>query len=789
MAGATKVKKTPAKKPGKKGQVRKTPTLKQKLQKESKVVKVDNLKWKKVDIPDTLDDFEGFYGLEEIDGVDVKVEGGQVQFLVKGEDEEEEGEEGDEEDEEEDQDMEYFAGFDDDEEPSTDSPSTDKPSTEKSKDKKEKNKKEKKEKAKKTTVETTESNTFAALPDVSETIDADLPLWNVNDMSLSSYTINGLAALGFEKPTPIQKSTIPLALEQGKDVIGKASTGSGKTLAYGIPILETYLNNLAAIELNRLKKIVNAPTGIIFAPTRELAHQVVEHLNKLAAHSPLSQHGIVSVTGGLSIQKQERLLGHGPGVIVATPGRFLELLQKDEELIKRLSCTEYIVLDEADRLLQDGHFEEFEKILELFHKNRPKREGKPWKWQTLVFSATFARDLFYKLDKQYTKRKEEKETTREEENAAVINLLNEKLRFKDLKPAFVDANPNDKVSNQISEALVECGPTERDLYLYYFLLMYPGTTLVFTNSIDSVKRLVPMLNNLKIPAFSIHSSMIQKQRLRAIERFTESAQKNKTSVLIASDIAARGLDIPNIDHVAHYHLPRSADVYIHRSGRTARAGKEGVSVMFCSPQESSGPLRKLRKTIADSKKNNNKFNTHQNVKLLPIEMDLITQIKPRVAIASKLADSEISSTSTRKENAWVTQAAEDLGLDDLDEVNEAFDDDILKRMRKRKENKLLDKDEMKGMRYELKQLLDQKLRKNARRSYITSGLENLAHQMVSGNMHSEVLGQLKMNALDDIRSKKAGTKKVMKKKQPPAKVTKPEKKKNDKKDKRGNKKQ
>lgn len=117
--------------------------------------------------------------------------------------------------------------------------------------------------------------------------------------------------------------------------------------------------------------------------------------------------------------------------------------------------------------------------------------------------------------------------------------------------------------------------------------MYKGSTLVFANSIDSVKRLVPFLNNLNIPAFAIHSSMIQKQRLRALERFQKASEKNDTAVLIASDVAARGLDIPNIDHVAHYHLPRSADVYIHRSGRTARAGKEGVSVMFCSPQEAS----------------------------------------------------------------------------------------------------------------------------------------------------------------------------------------------------------
>lgn len=776
-------------------QTRKVPSLKQKLHRESKVVKVDSLKWKKVDIPDTLDDFEGFYGLEEIDGVDVQVENGVTKFIVKGEaeDSDEEGEddgEGEEGDEAIDVDDE-FTGFETDEA----SPSEGQKSSEKKDQNKTKDTKDPKDPKKKKQGKTDKNSKGAGAQETSNAFDIDLEaiantdvdLAEWNDLNLSSYTLTGLAALEFISPTEIQKETIPLALSELKDVIGKASTGSGKTLAYGIPILERYLQQLPAIEQARSQKKTPSPTGIIFAPTRELAHQVVDHLNKLAQFSPLQQHGIVSVTGGLSIQKQERLLLHGPGIIVATPGRFLELLQKDEELIKRLALTEFIVLDEADRLLQDGHFDEFEKILELFHKNRPKREGHPWKWQTLVFSATFAKDLFYKLDTQKSFKKAEEKESAEEKNAEIVKLLHDKLRFKDSKPAYIDKNPNDKVSDAISEALVECGATERDLYLYYFLLMYPGSTLVFANAIDSVKRLVPLLNNLNIPAFSIHSSMVQKQRLRAIERFTEATLNNKTAVLIASDVAARGLDIPNIDHVAHYHLPRSADVYIHRSGRTARAGKEGVSVMFCSPQELSGPLRKLRKAIADSSnKKYKKINAHQDVKLLPVDMDIISQLKPRITIASKLADNDVASTSTRKEDSWVNQAAEDLGIDDLDDIAN-FDDDILKRMRKRKENKLLEKDDSKAMKYELKQLLNEKLRKNARRSYITSGLENLAHQMVSGNMHKEVLGHAKINALDDIRKKpKADTKKTAKK-TAPSKVTKPnENKKNNKKGKAKN---
>lgn len=749
---------------------RKPPTLKQKLKKESKVVKAKDLQWKLVDIPDNLGDYEGFYGLEEIDGVDVQIVNGKAEFIVrdngkvenksKKEETNENGEnnmdvednetpevEDEKPTEQEEEEEEEFAGFEDDDNNQEDANTSERVSNNDKDDKLAESNDE--------LNAVSFANLDLPLPDDNE---INLPNWQEGDLgsSISAYTLYGLSQLDFKKPTPIQKETIPIAL-LGKDVIGKATTGSGKTLAYGIPILEKYIQSLNLIKQNNKDKKINHPTGIIFAPTRELAHQVVDHLNKLAKYSPLSTRGIVSITGGLSIQKQQRLLRHGPGIIVATPGRMLELVQGDSELAKRLASIDIIVLDEADRLLQDGHFDEFEKILELFGKNRPKSKSIEWKWQTLVFSATFSRDLFRKLD-----RHQKGKSSSLMGNDEIVQLLNEKLKFKDKKPTLVDANPKEIVSGQITEALVECGPTERDLYLYYFLLMYKGSTLVFANSIDSVKRLVPLLNNLNIPAFSIHSSMIQKQRLRALEKFKEASQKNEVAVLVASDVAARGLDIPNIDHVVHYHLPRSADVYIHRSGRTARAGKEGVSVMFCSPQEASGPLRKLRRLVAGNSNKESRLNMHNDVKLLPIEMDLVSQIKPRVEISSKLADASISSTATRKEDSWVKQAAEDLGLDDLSGL-EDFEDDIIKKQRKRKEGKMLSKDETKALKYELKTLLANPIKKNTRKSYITSGLQNLAHQMVTGAHHDDVLGHEKVNALSDLKGSKNKNKKIEKK--------------------------
>lgn len=749
---------------------RKPPTLKQKLKKESKVVKAKDLQWKPVEIPDNLGDYEGFYGLEEIDGVDVQIVNGKTEFIVrdngkvenksKKEETNENGEnnmdvednetpevEDEKPTEQEEEEEEEFAGFEDDDNNQEDANTSERVSNNDKDDKLAESNDE--------LNAVSFANLDLPLPDDNE---INLPNWQEGDLgsSISAYTLYGLSQLDFKKPTPIQKETIPIAL-LGKDVIGKATTGSGKTLAYGIPILEKYIQSLNLIKQNNKDKKINHPTGIIFAPTRELAHQVVDHLNKLAKYSPLSTRGIVSITGGLSIQKQQRLLRHGPGIIVATPGRMLELVQGDSELAKRLASIDIIVLDEADRLLQDGHFDEFEKILELFGKNRPKSKSIEWKWQTLVFSATFSRDLFRKLD-----RHQKGKSSSLMGNDEIVQLLNEKLKFKDKKPTLVDANPKEIVSGQITEALVECGPTERDLYLYYFLLMYKGSTLVFANSIDSVKRLVPLLNNLNIPAFSIHSSMIQKQRLRALEKFKEASQKNEVAVLVASDVAARGLDIPNIDHVVHYHLPRSADVYIHRSGRTARAGKEGVSAMFCSPQEASGPLRKLRRLVAGNSNKESRLNMHNDVKLLPIEMDLVSQIKPRVEISSKLADASISSTATRKEDSWVKQAAEDLGLDDLSGL-EDFEDDIIKKQRKRKEGKMLSKDETKALKYELKTLLANPIKKNTRKSYITSGLQNLAHQMVTGAHHDDVLGHEKVNALSDLKGSKNKNKKIEKK--------------------------
>ncbi|AJP85201.1 Mak5p [Saccharomyces cerevisiae YJM1443] len=750
------------------------------------IVDESKLNWKPVDIPDTLDDFGGFYGLEEIDGVDVKVVDGKVTFVTKkdskvlkdsnkekvGDDQESvENESGSDSESEL---LEFknlddikegelsaasYSSSDEDEQGNIESSKLTDPSEDVDEDVDE---------------DVLKENVFNKDINIDDISPVNLPEWT-NLAPLSMTILQSLQNLNFLRPTEIQKKSIPVIM-QGVDVMGKASTGSGKTLAYGIPIVEKLISNFS----QKNKK----PISLIFTPTRELAHQVTDHLKKIC--EPVlakSQYSILSLTGGLSIQKQQRLLKYDNSgqIVIATPGRFLELLEKDNTLIKRFSKVDTLILDEADRLLQDGHFDEFEKIIKHLlverRKNRENSEGGSKIWQTLIFSATFSIDLFDKLSSS-RQVKDRRFKNNEDELNAVIQHLMSKIHFNS-KPVIIDTNPESKVSSQIKESLIECPPLERDLYCYYFLTMFPGTTLIFCNAIDSVKKLTVYLNNLGIPAFQIHSSMTQKNRLKSLERFKQQSAKQKTinhsnpdsvqlsTVLIASDVAARGLDIPGVQHVIHYHLPRSTDIYIHRSGRTARAGSEGVSAMICSPQESMGPLRKLRKTLAtknsvstdlNSRSTNRKPIKWQNtVPLLPIETDILSQLRERSRLAGELADHEIASNSLRKDDNWLKKAADELGIDvdsDEDDISKSHSDTFLLKNKNKKMQKTINKDKVKAMRATLNELLSVPIRKDRRQKYLTGGLVNLADNLVKKRGHNSIIGHEKTNALETLKKKK-----------------------------------
>lgn len=726
-----------------------------------RVVATDKeLKWKKVDIPDTLDDFGGFYGLEEIDGVDVKVVNGQVQFIASEAQvkEEEESSESDFPDfdameQEDDGDVEEAEEEEEEEEDvaEADEPEVKQKQEQASVEQVDKGvDSEKHEDEKETPEDDLATNVFDVDVDLSDVGSGELPGWT-DTVDLSMTTINGLSNLGFTEMTPIQKLSIPAALE-GKDIMGKASTGSGKTLAYGIPIIEKMIKSKDNLRTN----------GIIFTPTRELAQQVTKHLQNVCSMLlKKNPYMILSLTGGLSIQKQERLLKYDGSarIVVATPGRFLELIEKNEELMKRFAKIDVLVLDEADRLLQDGHFDEFEKILKHLGRIRKSLKNMEY-WQTLIYSATFSTDLFDKLANSSWKKKNNSKD--ESEMESVLKHLMTKINFKS-KPMMIDANPEDKISAQIKESLIECAPLERDLYCYYFVTLYPGTTLIFCNSIESVKKLNAYLINLGINSFQIHSSMTQKNRLKNLEKFEAMASKNnhlgKPTVLIASDVAARGLDIKGIKHVVHYHLPHSADTYIHRSGRTARGDNEGVAVMICSPQEAMGPLRKLRRLLASkeqiSKSTKNK-KWQQTVPLLPIEIDILQQLRERSSLANDIAEHELASRSLRKDSNWLKQAADELGIDmDSDEEDK---DIILAKNKNKKMNKTLDKNELKSMKAELTHLLKIPIRKDMRRSYLTGGLVNLADSLVKKRGHHNIIGHEKTDALNVLKKGKSNKK-------------------------------
>lgn len=733
--------------------------------KSKKEINVKDLKWKKVDIGDALDDFNGFYGLEEIEGVDVKIINGQAHFYSKDEEIDlnrignyDSDEDEDEDDNENDNDEGYsegelieFKNFDDIKEGELSAVSTDDEQEKEDKDGMNDEASADESEYESANDELT-TNVFTSNIDLND-IDIELPEWTKIDSSLSMTISQGLSRLEFSKPTRIQAKAIPYALK-GEDIMGKASTGSGKTLAYGIPILENLIKSLKENDFTSC-------IGIIFTPTRELAQQVTRHLQRVSEQILISdnKYAILSLTGGLSIQKQERLLNYkcSGRIIVATPGRFLELLEKNDKLINRFCETKTLVLDEADRLLQDGHFDEFERILKLLRQRRQKKYGRKSYWQTMIFSATFSMDLFSKLssNQSLNKFKNNKNSKNDDELEFVLRHLMNKIHFKS-KPIIIDTNPEDKVSSQIKESLIECAPLERDLYVYYFLMMYPGQTLIFCNAIDSVKKLNSFLNFLKVSSFQIHSSMTQKSRLKNLERYQKQAHHNnvlgKPTVLIASDVAARGLDIPGIQHVIHYHLPHTADVYIHRSGRTARGSNEGVSVMICSPQEAMGPLRKLRKLLSNDKKIVKNKKWQKTVPLMPIEVDVVNQLRERHELATQLADHDIASTSLHKDDNWLKKVADDLEIDvdSDDEIRDVF----LAKNKTKKLNKTMSKEEVKYAKARLNELLNEPIRKDRRKKYLTGGLVNLADDLVKKRGHDSIVGHHKVDALEVLKKKK-----------------------------------
>lgn len=814
----------------------------------------DALNWNPVEVNRRVDDFEGFFGLEELEGVTVeKADSGDVKFVqkeVKNKPKEKRKRPSEESEAQKRQEA-WLENPLIDQDNIEDLKESDKEEEEDSKFEDSKEGDNESSIPKKRKIEP-KGPAIVEIPKQLKEIDTSVLEWpEMEKETLSIYAKRALVSLNFLKPTEIQAKAIPEILA-GNDVIGKAATGSGKTLAYGLPILEKHLELVLKSRPFAEQVAVEEkkwPTGLIFSPTRELAVQIQKHLKAVSHYYPFeistsntkeTKEGdepksednaaffstVMSVTGGLSLQKQQRLLKSHPSIVVATPGRFLELLESDDAWIEMFQKTEIVVLDEADRMLQEGHFQEMQKILDLLTvrdvkittsviEKAPKSDDEAQetkqivkkkkkfgqvKRQTLVFSATFQQEFMHKLSSNKGKGGNSfVNTGRLSTNEEAMSFLQKKIRFRQQKPKFIDANPAENVAKSIYEAIIECDKMEKDLYLYYFTLLYPGRTLVFVNSIDAVKRITPLLKELYCPpttqqnsderrsnvvVVGLHSHMIQKQRLRSIERFTSPNSKN--AIMVATDVAARGLDIPLVQHVVHYNLPRTADMYVHRAGRTARAGEQGVSVILCAPEEASGPLAKLKRMLyntpaskkeksvtieedeedkeGEKKKQQALRPKRPGLKYFDVEHDVITRIKPRVTLAKKISDSVLQSTYKGKDESWIREAADDLGVDlDDNEFASIFKNSKRPNLNanskqpqsNKDDEKILTKDELAYLRRQLKELLDQPvMMKKTSAKYLTSGSVNLAQLVISGGSHETVIGKEKQTAIENITTKK-----------------------------------
>ncbi|XP_050295435.1 ATP-dependent RNA helicase DDX24 [Anthonomus grandis grandis] len=504
---------------------------------------------------------------------------------------------------------------------------------------------------------------------------------------LPETVIKALCEQQFYSPTEIQAFTLPSAILGKRDILGAAETGSGKTLAFGLPIISGILrlkenepNSIAessdledesdfqldedgigcvkSLKLNstRTKKPLYA---LILTPTRELAMQVKNHLCNVAKYTGLN---VAVVVGGMAAVKQERILSKGPEIVVGTPGRLWELIQQGNEHLAQIDNIRFLAIDETDRMLEKGHFKELHDLLERINMSEDNKKNR----QNFVFSATLTlihdipKHLF---NKNKLKGRKLKDMTPEQKLQKIVDTLGV------TNPKIVDLSEGIGTSTTLTECRITCQIDEKDYYVYYFLKKHPGRTLIFCNSIGCVKRLTTLLSLLDCSPLPLHASMQQRQRLKNLERFRDV----EDIILIATDVAARGLDIPKIDHVLHYQTPRTSESYVHRSGRTARASKQGITVVLMEPNEFSNYL-KLCKTLSKG----------EDLPIFPVQEKFLNAVKERVNLARELDKLQLQVKKANSEEGWLQKAAKEMDII-VDEMTKKYDGDETAAARKRAE--------------------------------------------------------------------------------------------------------
>ena len=342
------------------------------------------------------------------------------------------------------------------------------------------------------------------------------------EFHLKEKVLKGIFELGFNTPSPVQRDSIPLILE-GHDLIAQAQTGTGKTAAFSIPILNMLKNN-SEIE------------ALIITPTRELAIQISDEIFKLGK---FLRTKTICVYGGQSIKRQIELLSKKPQVMVATPGRLLDHLRNNR--IKKFN-PKIVVLDESDEMLDMGFLDSIEEIFRFIPRDR----------QALLFSATMP--------------------------TPIKNLANKILN----NPKSVKITATNVTNTDIEQKYYIINESERDSAITRLIdAITPQKSIIFTRMKKEADKLSHFLVSKGYKAVSLHGDMEQRERRVAIKAFKE----NKAEILVATDVASRGLDISDVSHVFNYHMPLNPESYVHRIGRTGRAGKKGVAITLVTPLE------------------------------------------------------------------------------------------------------------------------------------------------------------------------------------------------------------
>lgn len=361
-----------------------------------------------------------------------------------------------------------------------------------------------------------------------------------DELGLCEPVLRAVAEEGYSIPTPIQEAAIPHALT-GRDVLGTAQTGTGKTAAFALPILHQLISTPPQQSARRRTR------ALILTPTRELAIQVAESFTTYGKYSEMTT---AVLYGGVNQNPQVKLLIHGVDIIVATPGRLLDLLEQGWADVKRI---EKLVLDEADNMLDMGFIQDIQKIISKTPQYR----------QTLLFSATMPSEI--------------------------RRLASEILT----DPIHVSVAPESAAADTVDQSVFFVETDDKPAALVKYLRSTnPERTLVFTRTKQGADRVAQYLTREHIRAGSLHSDKMQSIRLRIVDSF----KTGELPLVVATDIASRGLDIDNITHVVNFDVPHIPENYVHRIGRTGRAGATGIAVSFCDPHE-KGYLRQIQRLM------------------------------------------------------------------------------------------------------------------------------------------------------------------------------------------------